>query len=425
MAELDQADLLVHWQYNPAATSNIGVSQTGDLPAGGAPVVPTSVSLGAHMQSDEVWEVLAEPVITFDDEPVAGTAPQEFTFQWVNGSGPSDQVLSTLYYNGAFDLNYLVPPDWREPKGEAIPSMANAGIRAALRAAKSGRAFAEVVDICAKTLKVGSDFTFAITPVTTISRTIDIKIYGKRWQKAAYNALLAGGRFSGTYARKREIEQYFIAFPASWPALGPNFANWTNQPGGVGQGTFEAMPWATFSINTVSSTLNQDLLFGWYTGAGTGIAQSQVQNATENLVLNMLPGTTDAGYMYSLTDLGARSRWQYASGAGTALNWAFIRAANDQVFKYHPQFPWRVTDTDNPLVYGRPMPAGQNNGRAFRLTKFVFPMYGDEFSFGVRDNGVSTIAPGQVAWSVRGTRFKGITGATITRAGVAVTAPSA
>jgi hypothetical protein len=406
--DLTQADLLLHWHYDPNATSNPGTSLTGPIPAN-TTITPQSMQIGGHLPSNEVWEVLPEPVIAFNDLPAAGSAPSDFSFQWLVGSGQQATTISSVYLRGAVDLNTNMPGPWMEPGRSGIPSMADVGMYAALKAMKAGRPFAEVLAKAA-TLKVSGDLTFSITTLTQVSDVIDIKVYGRRWHVQDFEMLLAGGQISGTYAVRRPLEDFSISFPVSFSPISLN--TWDLQPGGVNQPSFAAWPFAVVSINTVASSPNTDLYYSYSSGA-SGIAQ--VENTYENLDFHYLPPQAGYNKVLDVESVGVRSRWQYATGSGTGLRYAFIRADNDVVSKYHPSHLWLVTDTDNPLVFGIQQPAGPADNRFRSLTPFRFPIFGDHIQFGVRDNGTTTIQPGQVAWKVRGLYITNYSGATITR----------
>jgi hypothetical protein len=412
MPEITDADLLLHWHYDPAAASNPGVSNTGNL-AANVPITPISAAIGGHLPTDVVWEVLPEPVIAFNGNLLAGNAPEDFSLQVLIDA--SLQVAPWLYLRGAPDLNPLQPGFWVED-APPVPSMANRGIYAALRAAAGGAAFADVVDI-ACTYKVTTDFTFTLTPLTTIDQVIDIKWYGKRWDKQTFAKLLAGNALSGTYVLRRPVENMRLSFPLSTPPL--SFGTWNQQFGGAQQGNTAVWPFRTTSINTVASTLNTDLALSWSAGAS---GQAQVENVNENLDFHANPHTDQGGnFVLRVKEYGARSRWQYATGAGTNLRYAAIYVDNDTVHKYHPEHLFLVTDTDNTRVFGIQAPCGPQNGKYRRAPKFDFAVFGDHIKFIVGDNGTGTIQAGQTATHVAGTMITGYpSSATVTRGGAPV-----
>lgn len=411
-SELETPELVLHWHYDPAAAANPGVPNTGNLVAN-QPVTPAAAQIGGSLKSDEVWEINPEPEVSFDGKLAAGAAPEDFSLQWlIDGA---DQPTTGLYFRGAPDLNSNPGAYYIEGYGGDNPPVAHKGMYTALKMLAAGRPLHEVIDAAA-TLKVTENLTFVLTPLTAIDRVIDIKVYGKRWNKTVFNRVLKGQQISGKYAVRRQAENLSIAFNAQWPTIA--WDTWNQQIGGASQGTLKGMPWQTTAINTVASQLNTDLLLSYASGAS---GQAQVESTAENLAFKYAPTDTNGNRVLALTRVGARSRWQYATGAGTHLRWAFIHADNDLVSKYHPSHLWMVTDTDNRIGMGIQQPFGPANGKYRRGASFVFPIFGDHIAFGIRDDGQATITAGQAAVQPKGTLISGYKGASILRNGQPVT----
>lgn len=405
MADIDEAQLVLHWHYDPTLTSVPGLVNPNGTAAFGnlaanVPVTPTASGIGGTVPSDEVWELLADPVLTFDGGGLqAGVAPQDFSLQ-VNldqGSGPQGTAAPWGYWRGAPDLNPDTPGMWTVDQ-PAVPSLANAGKLAAVRAMRSGNVpLSTIVSMAARTYCVSSSFTFTLTPLVAISHPIDLKWYGRRWSRQAFNQYLAGAAISGTYAVTRSIEQLAASFPLTYPAL--RWETWAQQIGGASQPVTQVWPFRTIAINTVASTLNVNLVLRWANGQS---GQTQVENSNENLDFNYNPrnGTNN---LLDVHEWGTRTRWQYLTGAGTNLRGTAIFAENDVVSKYHPEYARLVTDTDNPYGFAYQQGFGPSDGRSRRVPKYRFPIFGDHIYFVLRDNGTGTIAANTIATAVRGT----------------------
>ena len=428
--EIEDPQLVLHWHYDPAATGASavpglvnpnGAGAFGNL-AQNVPQTPVALQIGGDVPEDEVWELLADPVITFDGGGlVAGAAPQDFSLQALLDQGNGQQGVAAPwgYWRGAPDLNPDTPGMWTVDQ-PAVPSMDHAGMLAAVRAMRSSSVpLADVIAIAAKTYKVASSFSFTIVPLGgAVSSIIDLKWYGRRWSKQAFARYLQGKQIGGQYTSGRSIEGLAINFPLAFPAL--DFKTWTQQPGGSAQGTTQVWPYRTIAINTVASTLNTDLLLAWNGGQS---GQSQVENANENLDFTYNPRTGTANLL-DVDSWGTRTRWQYLTGAGTNLRGTAIYAASDVVAKYHPEYGRLVTDTDNPYGFGFQQGFGPSDNRSRRVPKFRFPIFGDHVSFVLRDNGTGVLAANTVATAVRGTMVVNYQyqagGNTVTRNGQAV-----
>ncbi len=410
MAEIEDSQLVLHWHYDPTATgpnavlglvNPNGAGAFGNLVAN-VPLTPTAVNIGGVVPADEVWELLPDPVITFDGGGLAaGVAPQDFALQVLLDQGTGNQGVAAPwgYWRGAPDLNPDTPGMWTEDQ-PTIPSMASAGALAAVRASQNPRAsLADIVAIMARTYKVISSFNFVLTPLTEISSIIDLKWYGKRWSKQAFAQYLQGKQpVNGKYTLSRSVEKLAISFPLAFPAL--DFTGgWANQIGGGSQGTTQAWAYRTVAINTVASTLNTDLTLGWNGGQS---GQAQVENANENLAFSYNPRTGNNNVL-DVDSWGTVTRWAARTGAGTNLRGTAIWAASDTVNKYHPEYGRLVTDSDNPYGFAWEQGWGPANGKSRRVPKFRFPIFGDQINFVLRDNGTGTIAANTIATAVRGT----------------------
>jgi hypothetical protein len=399
--EWEDPQLVLHWHYDPNAASNPGVPNTGALPAN-IPITPNVSAIGGEVPSDEVWELLCDPVISFDGGGlVAGTAPTDFALQVQidQGTGQQGTLAPWGYWRGAPDLNPDTPGMWTVD-ADVLPSLKNAGALAAVRAARNPQMpVSELVAIMARTYKAATTFNFTLTPLAAVDSIIDMKWYGRRWSRQAFAYYLAGQQpVSGQYSLTRHIENMAISFPLSFPPL--SFDSWNQQPGGASQPTTQAWPFRTVAINTVASTLNTRLILAWNGGQS---GQAQVENQYENLSFQYNP-RTGVKNVLDVDSWSIATRWQYrTNGVGTNLRYAGLYAENDVVSKFHPPYLRLVTDNDNPYMAGIQQGIGPADYRSRRVDKWKFPIFGDYEYFFIQDNGLGTIAANTIATWVRGT----------------------
>lgn len=399
MSETRNLDLLLHAHYSVATSGNL---------AQGAIWNPSPASLSTNIPTDEVWEVMSHPVVAFNGGGVAaGAALQEGHLKLIMDDG--DQPVPYLNYNIAPDLNFNPPAPYFA--GEPQPLMAE-GIEAAIKAQLGGAPLAEVLRK-ACSLKPATSLTFSLTAVTAITSDIDVKIYGRRWKRDALGRVMNGVAIGGKYAVRRKVEDNSISFDI--PAVATTFENWDKLFGGANAGSLTVNPYSIFAINSAATTPQVPYAMSYRSGQ-----QAQVASAAQEQDWRYTASATGGNRVLQIDRLGGRSRWQYATGAGTNLRYAYVNLDSDVVHKRHPAHLLLVTDTDNVAGFGLQQPFGPANGLYRRVPRFDLTVFNDHGFVAIQDNG-APVGVGQAATQVQGYLIVGYPekAAVITRSGKA------